>query len=97
MISIRMWVESNRIVSARMCRFLSVTEIRERYAANDAPRSVGEFMVDLNNGLIERMSGILHSLEEEVDALEEMAASESPSVVRPQLPVSFDLLQFHDA
>ncbi len=85
MISIRMWVEANRIISARVRRLLSVTEIRERCDANDAPRSVGEFLVDLNNGLIERMSGVLHALEEEVDALEEMATEASPGAIRPRL------------
>lgn len=85
MISVRLWIEPNRIISTRIRRLLSVTALRERCDKNDAPGSVGEFVVDLNNGLIERMSGVINSLEEEIDELEQIAGLEAPTAVRPQL------------
>lgn len=85
MISVRLWIEPNRIISTRIRPLLSVTAIRERCDANDAPRSVGEFVVDLNNGLIERMSGVINSLDEEIDEIEKASIDEIPSVVRPKL------------
>lgn len=85
MISIRLWIEPNRIISTRIRRLLSVAAIRERCDADDAPTSVGDFVVDLNNALIERMSGVINKLDEEIDDLEQAADQGSPSVVRPKL------------
>ena len=85
MISIRLWVEPNRIISARMRPLLSISAIRERCDNNDGPRSVGEFIVDLHSGLVDRMAGVIQSLDEEIDELEELASKEAPSSVRPLL------------
>jgi len=71
MISVRLWVQPNRIISTRFRRLLSVQAMRHRCEANDAPANVGQFIVDLNAGLIERMSGVINDLDEEIDLLEE--------------------------
>lgn len=85
MISVRLWIEPRRVISTRFRRLLSVTALRERCDAGDAPASVGEFVVDLNNGLIERMSSVINSLDEEIDELEQTTGLEVPAVVRPKL------------
>ena len=85
MISIRLWVENNRVISTRIRRLLSVRTLRERCEADDAPPSVGAFVVDLNIGLIERMSGVIQTLEDEIDAMETAALSETPSAIRLRL------------
>lgn len=85
MISVRLWVEPGRIVSTRFRPLLSMQELRRRCEANEAPANVGQFVVDLNMGLIERMSGVLHELDAEIDALEESNVIESVSDFRQRL------------
>ncbi len=85
MISVRLWIEDKRIISTRFRRLLSVTAIRERCDANDAPETVGEFVVDLNNGLIERMSGVLGSLEDKIEAIEQTIDQGSLAGIRQRL------------
>lgn len=85
MISIRLWVEDNRVLSTRIRRLLSVRALRERCETGDAPPSVGAFIIDLNIGLIERMGGVIQTLEDEIDGLESAALSEAPSAIRLRL------------
>ena len=85
MVSIRLWVQSNRIISTRIRRLLSVQTIRQRCDAGKGPTSVGDFLIDLNNGLIERMSGVIQSLDEEIDELEDKEDGGLPVAIRPRL------------
>jgi zinc transporter len=85
MISVRLWVEPGRIVSSRFRRLLSMQELLRRCEANAAPANVGQFVVDLNLGLIERMSGVIHELDAEIDALEESNVIETVSDFRQRL------------
>lgn len=85
MLSVRLWVEPGRIVSSRFRRLLSMQELLRRCEANAAPANVGQFVVDLNLGLIERMSGVIHELDAEIDALEESNVIESVSDFRQRL------------
>jgi zinc transporter len=85
MISVRLWVEPGRIVSSRFRRLLSMQELLRRCEANAAPANVGQFVVDLNLGLIERMSGVIQELDAEIDALEEGNVIESVSDFRQRL------------
>ena len=85
MISIRLWVEKHRIISRRIRRLLSVRAIRERCERNDAPVSVGDFLVDINVGLIECIAGVVQTLEDEIDELEAITITKPFSLVRARL------------
>jgi zinc transporter len=71
MIAIRAWVERNRIITVRRRKLMAVDEIRQNFAQGIGPKTIGEFIIGLANGLVERMVGVLHEFEEEVDTLEE--------------------------
>ncbi len=85
MISVRLWVQPERIISTRFRRLLSMQGLRQRCDANEAPPSVGQFIVDLNTALIERMSGVINDLDAEIDSLEESDVAHSVSEFRQRL------------
>ncbi len=71
MVSIRMWVEPNRIVSVRLRRLMAVTDMRKAMEANQAPPTVGSFLADLSERLTARIDTVVLSLTDEIDVLEE--------------------------
>ncbi len=85
MISVRLWVEPQRIISTRVRRLLSIQALRQRCEDNVAPGDVGQFIVDLNVGLIERMSGVVTNLDEEIDDLDQADATQTATTTRRKL------------
>jgi zinc transporter len=71
MVSIRIWVEKDRIISTRMRRLMAVVAMRERIEAGKAPASTAEFIAVLAAGLTDRMLPVITELSDRIDALEE--------------------------
>lgn len=71
MIAIRVWIEPNRVVSVRRRRLMAVDAMRKSFSQGHGPKTIGDFVVALAGGLVDRMSGVLQEFEEEIDALEE--------------------------
>lgn len=80
MVSLRMWITRDSIVSARIRKVWAVDAIRQTAEAGAAPSSVGRFLVDLTHGLISRIETVSLDLEERTDALEDTTiGSQGPS------------------
>jgi len=71
MVSLRMWVTKNAIVSARQRKVWAVDAMREAADEGTAPASVGRFLAELTYGLTTRIESVSIDLEEQTDALEE--------------------------
>lgn len=71
MVSIRMFLEERRIVTVRIRRLAAVVALREQILANNAPLSVGAFVVMLADGLLTNAEPPIRTMSERVDALEE--------------------------
>lgn len=71
MVSIRMWIFGNNIISVRLRRLKAVIDIREQLEAGRGPKSAPDFLVALIARLFERMEPALRNLDEQLDALEE--------------------------
>ncbi len=71
MVSIRMWIYGNNIISARLRRLKAVIDIRELLESGRGPKSAPDFLVALIGRLFERMEPTLRSLDEQLDVLEE--------------------------
>ena len=85
MISIQVWIEKNRIITLRRRRLMAVDAIRKRFETNQGPQTIGDFVVDLADGLVDRMSGVLLEFDDEIDALEEITNGRDLKVTRQQL------------
>lgn len=72
MVSIRLWIEPNRVISNRRLRLLAVQDIRDRIADGEVPRTPGDIVVSLCGNLLDRMEPTLVELMDRVDELEEV-------------------------
>ena len=71
MVSIRLWIEQERIISVRIRRLLSVDDMREAINNNRGPKTAGEFIVDLCERLVTRMADVIDTIDDAVDELQE--------------------------
>lgn len=71
MVSIRVWTDGRRIISTRNRRLLSVDDLRRDLHRGKGPATVGQFIVQLADHLIERMADVVGGIDETVDGLED--------------------------
>jgi len=71
MVSLRMWIDAERIVSVRLRRLMAVQDIRERLAQGSGPEAPGDFLVDIATRLVERMGPVIDDLDDRTDELED--------------------------
>jgi len=71
MVSIRVWVDANRIITTRRRRLLSIKDIRDSFAEGRGPKTPGGFVVTLVERLADRIGGVVEQLEDSLDAAEE--------------------------
>lgn len=76
MVSLRLWVEAGRVISSRHRAVLAVSDMRERLASGRGPDTVGDLIVQLAARLVDRMSGVIETLDDQEDALEEQLVDE---------------------
>lgn len=72
MVSLRLWVEGDRMVSTRRRRLLSINDVVESLAS-EAPATLGRLFVLINDRLVGRISSVIDDIEERVADLEERA------------------------
>ena len=71
MVSLRLWITSDKIVSARMRKIWAVDQMREAMVGGVGAPTVGGFVAELAEGLTNRIESVSLELEEEIDRLEE--------------------------
>jgi len=77
MVSIRLWIEHDRIISTRRRRLLSVLDIRESLQQGTGPTTSGAFLVALTGRLADRIGDFVNDIEDRVgDAEDGMATQE---------------------
>lgn len=78
MVSLRMWIADRTIVSARVRKVWAADAMREAACSGKAPQSLGRFLVELTQGLTNRIETVSLDLEEETDELEIRALERQP-------------------
>ncbi|MBW2197835.1 MAG: zinc transporter ZntB [Deltaproteobacteria bacterium] len=85
MVSIRLWVDSTRIVTTRKRELISVTDLINQFNTKKGPCNSAEFLVELVDRLIWRMSETVDQFEDRVAELEEMVLAVDSSSLRYEL------------
>lgn len=85
MISIRMWVEKDRIISVWLRPLFAVQDLFEAISRQQAPASPGELVARLSLKLADRAEPTVAALNERIDDLEDMALEEDQPVSRRDL------------
>jgi len=71
MISIRLWVDAQRIISMRRRKLKAVQDIRNRLEQGNGPKNSAEFLIMLATRLFQRMEPVLIELDQRTDNIEE--------------------------
>jgi zinc transporter len=74
MVSIRIRLERDRIITTRRRILLSVQDVRAAIAAGSGPKTGGEFLVLLIEHLASRIGVVVEQIDEDIDAIEARAA-----------------------
>jgi len=87
MISIRLYIEADRVITVRHRPLMTVQDIRSSLTANNGPQNPGEFLTVLVDRLMDRMAPVVHQLDEEIDDLEEQIIGQASYQLRSQLGI----------
>lgn len=87
MVSIRLWIEGDRILSTRRRKLLSVQDLKEHLEQGIGPRTSGEFLSELIGRLADRIGGFVDTIEDKLSSIEEAEADEPAQVRRRSLAV----------
>ncbi len=71
MISIRVWMEENRIITLRSSRVFAISDMHQELQGGVGPRSVGEFLTMLITNVTDRMEPVIDNIEEAIDGVHE--------------------------
>jgi len=71
MVSLRLWVESNRIISIWRRKVMAVEDLRNDILNGEGPKSEGEFLSHLTRSISIRMAESINNISDQVDELEE--------------------------
>lgn len=85
MVSIRFWIESNRIITLRHRRVMAVDDMRQAVLAGDGPTGPDSFLEELSDRLVTRMGGIISDVDDSVDALEDEVLTEQSYEMRQKI------------
>jgi zinc transporter len=85
MVSVRVWVDENRIISSRRRRLLSVIDVHKKVKAGEGPTTPAEFLAAIVERLAERIGGFVDSIEDRIDTAEDDIETASSASTRPQL------------
>jgi len=85
MVSIRFWIESNRIVTLRHRHVMAIDDLRQAVDAGNGPVGPGSFLEELSDRLVLRMSTVISDLDDSVDALEDEVLTEQSYELRQKI------------
>ena len=85
MVSLRLWIENNRLISVRQRRLLSVQDVRQSLAIGEGPTSISDVVASVLAKMTERIAEFVDATEAQVEALELATQNENIRVLRPKI------------
>jgi zinc transporter len=94
MVSIRMFCTSDRIITTRKRKLLSVSDIASGIEQGEGPDDIGTFIAMLAQRLIDRMAMVITELDDRIDSLEEeVLAGGDQELQHPLLELRREILK----
>lgn len=87
MVSIRLWVTKNNVVSTRRRKLLSTQDIANDFSTGNGPSSSSQFVIELTNRLISRTGHTINDIEDKVSDIEESILTSTNYSLRTELSV----------
>jgi len=85
MVSIRCWIEADRIVTMRHRRVMATEDIRQALESVSGPTDAGSFLESLSDRLVIRMGNVISDTDDAVDALEDVILTEQSYALRQKI------------
>lgn len=71
MVGLIIWSEPDRIVTVRRRKLMAVDAVRQDIERGRGPKSAGDFVARVSDGMVERMGPVIADLDDRVDELED--------------------------
>jgi zinc transporter len=85
MVSLRLWLAADRVLTLRHRRLISVQEVADRLAAGNGPVSAGDLLCEIVAGMLDRIGDTVGAIEDSVDELEELVLTAGNRELRTRL------------
>jgi zinc transporter len=85
MVSVRVWLEPDRVITTRRRRLLSVIDIAQALDEGNGPKSTGALLATLVDRLAERIGNFVDTIESRLDSIEDDIGSAAPDSIRSRL------------
>ena len=70
MVSLRMWIEGNRLITFRQRSLLSLQDIRSELRSDEGPTSIPDLVVTIISKIADRISDYVDTIEDQLGGLE---------------------------
>jgi len=70
MVSLRVWLESDRIITSRRRRLMAIQDMRSSIEAGQGPQTAGAFLIELTERLAQRIGEVVAEIHERIDEME---------------------------
>ena len=87
MVSVRIWVENDRIVTVRQRKLMATTDMADAIELNKGPKTAGGALAYLSERLVYRMWPVNEELDDELNVLEEQLIEEAQPNIRKNLGI----------
>ncbi|MHC4909571.1 MAG: zinc transporter ZntB [Planctomycetota bacterium] len=85
MVSIRVWIDSKRVISLRRRKVMAIQDLRDGLDRGDGPTTPGGLLIDITGFMIDRVGPVLGDLDDAVDQIEEDVLEAPGHALRLQL------------
>ncbi len=87
MVAVRLWLDQNRIVTSHRRAVLSISDLQDALAANQGPRSSGDFLISLISNVSGRIGDAVNNIEDMIDEVESELATGDVNELRTTLGI----------
>jgi zinc transporter len=85
MVSLRIWIDTDRVISTGKRRLLSVEELSHDISRGKGPKKAGDFLVEMSERLLAQMDSVIEEAEDTIDKLEEEVLLSESKELRSRL------------
>lgn len=85
MVSVRIWIEEERLITLRQRKVFSIQDIRQELEAGKGPPTLQQLVIRIIERLADRISEYVDDIEEQIDDFEELGNRANPAHVRTQV------------